>query len=41
MRLSKFFGNTPEFWMNLQRSHELVRARDSVDVSDIVPLEAA
>ena len=20
MRLSKFFGNTPEFWMNLQRA---------------------
>jgi len=41
LRLSTFFGNTPEFWMNLQRSHGLARARDSVDVSDIVPLAAA
>ena len=41
MRLSKFFGNTPEFWMNLQRSYDLVRARESVDVSDIIPLAAA
>ena len=41
MRLSKFFGNTPEFWMNLQRAYDLARARDSVDLSDITPLEAA
>ena len=41
MRLSTFFGNTPEFWMNLQRACDLARARESVDVSDIVPLAAA
>ena len=41
IRLSRFFGNTPEFWMNLQRSHDLARARESVDVSDIIPLAAA
>jgi addiction module HigA family antidote len=41
MRLSKFFGNTPEFWMNLQRAWELARARETIDVSDITPLEAA
>ena len=41
MRLSRFFGNTPEFWMNLQRSHDLARAQDAVDLSDITPLEAA
>ena len=41
IRLSTFFGNTPEFWMNLQRSYDLARARESVDVSDIVPLAAA
>lgn len=23
MRLSQFFGTTPEFWMNLQRDHDL------------------
>ena len=41
LRLSAFFGNTPEFWMNLQRAYDLARARESVDVSDIVPLAAA
>ena len=41
MRLSKFFGNTPEFWMNLQRAHDLARARETVDLSGITPLEAA
>ena len=40
-RLSTFFGNTPEFWMNLQRASDLARARESVDVSDIVPLATA
>ena len=23
LRLAKFFGNTPAFWMNLQRQHQL------------------
>ena len=41
MRLSKFFGNTPEFWMNLQRAYDLSRARDTVDLSSITPLETA
>lgn len=41
IRLSTFFGNTPEFWMNLQRAYALARARESVDVSGIVPLAAA
>ncbi|TVS19315.1 MAG: addiction module antidote protein, HigA family [Gammaproteobacteria bacterium] len=41
MRLSKFFGTTPEYWMNLQRGWELARARETIDVSDITPLEAA
>ena len=41
MRLSKFFGNTPEFWMNLQRAHDIARARETVDLSGITPLAAA
>lgn len=41
MRLSKFFGTTAEFWMNLQRGWELARARKTIDVSDIMPLEPA
>ena len=41
MRLATFFGSTPEFWMNLQRAYDLAKARLNVDVSDIIPLEAA
>tara|TARA_R100001530_G_C4301969_1_gene150699 strand:+ start:871 stop:1167 length:297 start_codon:yes stop_codon:yes gene_type:complete len=41
LRLSKFFGNTAEFWMNLQRAYDLDRARKSVDVSAIKPLQVA
>ena len=26
MRLASFFGTTPEYWMNLQRSSDLARA---------------
>lgn len=41
MRLARFFGNTPEFWMNLQRAYDIAQARETVDLSDIVPLAAA
>ncbi len=41
MRLSKFFGNTAEFWVNLQRAYDLASARKTADLSDITPLEAA
>lgn len=41
MRLSRFFGNSAEFWVNLQRTYDLARARRTVDLSDITPLEAA
>ena len=29
MRLSRFFGNTAEYWMNLQRGWDLARAREN------------
>ncbi|MBO6539181.1 MAG: HigA family addiction module antidote protein [Rhizobiaceae bacterium] len=41
LRLSAFFGNTPEFWLNLQRAYDLAQASKVVDVSHIRPLEAA
>ena len=41
MRFAKFFGTTPEYWMNLQRAWDLARARETIDVSDITPLRAA
>ncbi|MEA3454938.1 MAG: HigA family addiction module antitoxin [Campylobacterota bacterium] len=30
LRLSKFFGNSAEFWMNLQNRYELDMARDKL-----------
>ena len=41
IRLAKFFSTTPEYWMNLQRAWDLAQARDTIDVSDITPLEIA
>jgi len=28
--LSEYFGNSPEFWMNLQTAHDLSRARQDM-----------
>lgn len=39
--LARFFSTTPEYWMNLQRAWDLARARETIDVSGIKPLEAA
>lgn len=41
LRLSAFFGNTPEFWQNLQRAHDLAAAAKNLDLSHITPLVAA
>jgi addiction module HigA family antidote len=30
LRLGRFFGQTPEFWMNLQRTYDLVVAERSI-----------
>jgi len=27
LRLARFFGNSPEFWLNLQQMHDLSRAK--------------
>jgi addiction module HigA family antidote len=27
LRLARFFGNSPEFWLNLQQMHDLTKAR--------------
>ena len=29
LRLARYFGTTPEFWMGMQATHDLERARDS------------
>ncbi len=41
LRLARFFGNSAEFWMNLQRAYDLHEARRRVDVSGIKPLKVA
>ena len=34
LRLSRFFGTTAEFWLNLQTSHDLSKAR--ADLGDLI-----
>jgi len=43
LRLSRLFGNSPEFWLNLQRSIDLWEAESSVknDMRGIKPLRVA
>lgn len=36
MRLSRYFGTTPEFWMNLQSAYELSKAQTSKTVKNKV-----
>ena len=32
LRLAKFFGTTPDFWMNLQKSYDLAAAKESLGI---------
>lgn len=43
LRLSRFFGNTPEFWLNAQRAVDLWEAAQAMkgDIARIRPLNAA
>ena len=41
LRLSAFFGNTAEFWLSLQRAHDLAAAQETVDLTHIEPMAAA
>jgi antitoxin HigA-1 len=38
LRLSEYFGTSPEFWMNLQTRFELERAREEIG-SDLDEIE--
>lgn len=40
MRLSKYFGTTPEFWMNLQREYDLRKAKTEIKeiIDSIIPI---
>jgi addiction module HigA family antidote len=37
LRLARFFGNSPEFWMNLQQMHDLSKAR--LELSETIERE--
>ncbi|MFQ5544296.1 MAG: HigA family addiction module antitoxin, partial [Nitrospiria bacterium] len=39
LRLGQFFGTTPDFWLNLQKSYELdiVRRKTGDSIKNIVP----
>ena len=41
LRLGKYFGMTPQFWMNLQTDYDLRRAAASSPLSKIKPRSAA
>ena len=43
LRLSRLFGNSPEFWLNAQRAVDLWEANEAIhnDVRRIQPLSAA
>lgn len=41
LRLAAFFGNSAQFWLNLQDAHDLHAASGRIDLSGIRPLDAA
>ena len=41
LRIGRALGMTPEFWLNLQRMHDLDVARNSIELGDIKQLTAA
>ena len=40
LRLSLYFGNSPEFWMNLQSHYDLKMARSDLKAEDIKRIKA-
>ena len=44
LRLGRYFGTSPEFWMNLQTKYDLDRAQDAAAVRierEVIPQSAA
>ena len=41
LRIAKYFGTSPEFWLNLQTSFDLEEAGKSIDLRNIKKFEAA
>ncbi len=40
LRLSLYFGNSPEFWMNLQAHYDLKIARQNLSAEDVKRIKA-
>ena len=40
LRLGLYFGNSPEFWMNLQANYDLKAARDSLPPAEAERIKA-
>ena len=43
LRLARYSGTSPQFWLNLQAQHDLDRAQDAIEpqLESIAPLRAA
>lgn len=41
LRIAKYFGTSPEFWLNLQTSFDLEEAAKDIDLKNIKEFEAA
>jgi len=41
LRIAKFFGTSPEFWLNLQTSYDLEEAAKTIDLKRIKSIEVA
>lgn len=41
LRIARFFGTSPEFWLNLQSSYDLEEAAKTIDLKSIKRFEAA
>lgn len=40
IRLGRYFGTDPRFWLNLQTAHDLSKAETTHDYSEIAPRAA-
>jgi addiction module HigA family antidote len=41
LRLAKYFGTSPEFWLNLQTSYDLEEVAKEVDLGNVSEFDAA
>ncbi len=39
LRLARFFGTTPQFWLGLQNDYDLEEASNALNVSAILPMQ--